>query len=387
MSILWSAIINIIKTLSLIAFLPIIFFSMTDVALGEELSSTTVDAQQKIMQTPQISAKFLLPIMQENAGDSPEPPAEQLAPLAKDKGLKKAGKLADAFHGNISKRIVNSAAWVDSFFANERSLAEENRTYVTMRYNLFLEDSSGISNDPRIDARVVLPKLEEKFHLIFSLEPDEPLGGGIAVKEDTTNSSQVIMNKPQTPVSNKRRFSTALQYFLESTENQNISIRSGLTFSGIEPVLFVAPRYRLLIPIDSWSFRFTQEVMYRTDTRWQETSRFDFERSLGSLFFRSTAEGSWFQDNTGYFYNFSFVLFQPLGRTNALNYEWISSFETEPTGKLTDTVFCIRYRHNLTSHKWIFFNIAPQCRFPSDRDHQFTPGILLSAEAVFGRSD
>lgn len=387
MSKFWPEMINVIKTLSLITFLPIIFFSMTAGVLCEELPSIPVSAQQKIMQTPQKSEEFMLPVMQEDEEDSSELTAEQLTQFTRDRGLKKAGKLADAVHGKISRRIINSAAWVDSFFANERSLAEENHSYVTLRYNLFLEESSGISNDPRIDARVVLPKLEEKFHLIFSVEPDEPLGGGTAVKEDTTNSSQVIMNKPQTPVSNKRRFTTALQYFLESTENQNISIRSGLTFSGIEPVLFVAPRYRLLIPLDSWNLRFTQEVMYRTDTRWEETTRFDFERSLGSLFFRSTVEGSWFQDRPGYYYNLGFVLFQPLDTRNALNYEWISSFETEPTRKMTDSVVCVRYRHNLLSHDWIFLSVAPQCRFPSDRDHQFTPGILFSVEAVFGRSD
>lgn len=386
LSIFWPAMINAIKTLSLIVFVSIIIFSMTAGALCEELTSAPVNAEQRIIQTPLKSAEATPSTIQQEDEDSPETPVEQLAPPARDKGLKKAGRLADAVHGNISKRIINSAVWVDSFFANERSLAEENHTYVTLRYNLFLEDSSGISNDPRVDARVVLPKLEEKMHFIFSIEPDEPLGGGTAVKEDTTNSSQVIMNKPQTPVSDKRRFTTALQYFLESTENQNISIRSGLTFSGIEPVVFGAPRYRLLIPVDSWNFRFTQEVMYRTDTRWQETTRFDLERPIGSLFFRTTAEGSWFQDKPGYFYNLSLVLFQPLDRTNALNYEWISSFETEPTGKLTDTVLCVRYRYNLLSHNWIYFNIAPQCRFPSDRDHQFTPGILLSVEAVFGRS-
>ena len=384
MSIFRPAIIIVTKIVCLIVFLPIIFFSTTAGASGEELSSIPVNEKQKIIQTPLKSTEL---IIQEDAEDLPEASAEQSVSPKKDKGLRKAGKLADTVHGKISRRIINSAAWVDSFFANERSLAEENHTYVTLRYNLFLEDASGISNDPRVDARVVLPKLEEKFHLIFSVEPDEPLGGGTFVKEDTTNSSQVIMNTPQTPVTEKRRFTTALQYFLKSAEDQNISIRSGLTFSGIEPVVFGAPRYRLLIPINTWTFRFTQEVMYRTDTKWEETTRFDLERPLGSLFFRSTVEGSWFQEKPGYYYNLGFVLFQPLDTRNALNYEWISSFETEPTRKMTDSVLCVRYRHNLSSHDWVYLSIAPQCRFPSERDHQFTPGILFSVEAVFGRSD
>lgn len=387
MSIFRPALINATKTLSFIIFTLIIFFSMIVGALCEELSSPPINFWGKVIQKPLKLAEFESPIMQEDEEDLSETPAEHSGATTKDKGLKKAGKLADAVHGKISRRIINSASWVDSFFANERSLAEENRTYVTLRYNLFLENASGISNDPRADARVVLPKLEEKLHFVFTVEPDEPLGGGTAVKEDTTSSSQVIMNTPQTPVSDKRRLTTALQYFLKTTEDQNISIRSGLTFSGIQPVVFGAPRYRLLIPLDSWNFRFTQEIMYRTDTRWEETTRFDLERPLGSLFFRSTAEGSWFEEKPGYYYNLSFVLFHPLDRRNALNYEWISSFETEPSRKMTDSVVCVRYRHNLSSHDWIFLSVAPQCRFPSDRDHQFTPGILFSVEAVFGRYD
>jgi hypothetical protein len=312
------------------------------------------------------------------------PKTEGLMQAGKNAG-KQAGQMADAVHGNITKRIINSATWLDSFFANDRAVLEENRSYVRLRYNFFLEDSSGIAQEPRISARLLLPKLEEKAHLIFSAEPDEPLSGGRAIADDST-STQVITNTPKTIVSDKRRYTTALQYFLKSTDEHSLSLRSGLQLSGFQPVVFAGPRYRLLIPVESWNFRYTQEVMYRTDTKWQETSRFDFERPLRSLFFRTTAEGAWFEDTPGYFYSLNFVLFQPLGTQNALTYEWVNSFQSRPTGKLTDVIFRARYRHNIW-HDWIFIDTAPQCRFPSDRDQRFTPGILFSLEALFGHPD
>lgn len=412
------------KTFSLITFVAFIFFSMAAGALCEEPAAAPVDVLKEMVQTPPESAsaiqeeveqtpwmleEFLPPDANQSmefpclkAGESPQPETQQAlenqpAILSNAKKMTRAGiqagkkagtqagNAADAFHRSLSKRIINSAAWLDSFFANERSLSEENRSNIRLRYSFFLEDSSDLSNEPRIGGRLVLPALEKKAHIIFTTDPDEPLYKSKIFSEDA-DKEQVVMDTPKTTTSDKRRFTTALQYFLESTDTQSISIRTGLRFSNLEPAVFAAPRYRLLIPLDSWDFRFTQEVMYRTDTQWQETTRFDLERPLGSYFFRSTAEGSWFEDSSGYFYNLRFALFHPIGPKYALNYEWINSFETEPTGKLTDIILRARYRQSIW-RDWVFFEIVPQCRFPSDRDQQFTPGILFALEAIFGRSE
>jgi hypothetical protein len=369
-----------------IAIVLIFFFSLTASAWCGDYPAEENTAQGLMQILEKTHLIFKPPTAQRKTKHSSEPSAvETPAPSQKQKGLKKTGQLADTIHRSISEKIINSAIWLDSFFANERSLAEENNSYISIKYNFLLEDSYGVTNNPGIDARLILPKLEDKAHLIFSAEPDRPFSrNNMAVTEDV-NSSQEIMGTPQTTtVSDKRRFATALQYFLESTKNQSFSIRTGLRFSGMEPVIFGAPRYRLLIPMNSWAFRFTQEVLYRSDTRWHTTTRFDLERPLGPLFFRSTVEGAWSEDTPGYFYNLNFALFQPLGIKNAITYEWINSFQTKPTGKLTDVILKVRYRHNIWRN-WIFFDIAPQCRFPSERDHQITPGIYLSLEAVFGR--
>lgn len=408
------------KTFSLIIFVMFIFFSMAPAAMCEEpeampenVREETAQAapgsaeipEEETEQTPWTLEEFLPPDANQAmefpclSSDETTPPqtrrAEEKQPSILSQagkmtraGLqagKKAGKIADAVHRTLTKRIINSASWLDSFFANERSLAEENRSNIRLRYNFFLEESSDLSNQPRIRGRLVLPALQKKAHIIFSADPEEPLSEDKTFSEDT-DSEKVVMETPKTPTGDKQRFTTALQYFLESTDKQSISIRSGMRLSSLKPAFFVAPRYRLLIPLDSWDFRFTQEVMYRTDTKFQETTRFDFERPLDPYFFRATAEGSWFEDSSGYFYKLKFSLFHPLGPKNALTYEWVNSFETEPTGKLMDIAFRARYRQTIW-REWVFFEVVPQCHFPSDRDQQFTPGILFAVEAVFGRSE
>ena len=402
---LWPAMINLKKTFSLIVFLTIIFISITGGVLCEELPSRPVDAEQKNIQTPKTTDEVTPTIQQDKKksatesldtikqGMSEEPvqnvqeqaPNPLQAPPSNAEKLKLAGKIADDIHVKISERIESSAAWFDSFFTNDRSWAEENRSNVRVGYNFLLEDSYGLSNQPSLSGRLVLPKLEKKFHLIFSVDPEEPLTKSRTFTENA-NNQQIVTDTPQTFISDQRRFTTALQYFFKSTESLNISILSGLRFKGLVPVVFAAPRYLLLIPLDSWNFRFTQEVMYRTDSKWQETTRFDIERSLSSLFFRATAQGQWFEDTPGYFYNFQFILSHRLGHENALSYEWSNSFQTQPSGKLTDSVIRVHYRRNVW-HDWIFLEITPQCRFPSDRDHRFTPGVFWGLEALFGHPD
>lgn len=367
-----------------IVFILIILFSMSIIGWSGEISSPA-NKKKKLIKTQEIHSKNKATAEQKTK----EKPVGSLATghletSQEENRFKEAEKLAANVHGTISKQIMNSAIWLDSFFTNERYLAEENNSYISLRYNVLLEDSLGVSNEPRIDARLILPKLQEKAHVVFSVEPEKRLYNSISAIEDV-NTSQVTVKEPQTtPVSDKRRFTTALQYFLKSTKDQSFSVRTGLRFSDMEPVIFGAPRYRLLIPLNSWALRFTQEILYRSDTKWNATTKCDLERPLGPLFFRSTIEGGWFEDKPGYFYNINFILFQPLGTQNALTYEWINSFQTEPTGQLKDIVLSVRYRHNIWRN-WLYFDVAPQCRFPSDRDHQATPGILFSMEAVFGR--
>jgi hypothetical protein len=151
------------------------------------------------------------------------------------------------------------------------------------------------------------------------------------------------------------------------------------------PVLFLAPRYRYFVPINPWDFRFTQEVIWKTDTTWQTNTIFDLERKLPhDLFFRTSAGGTWINTSKGYFYSLSFSLRHPLDSKRALEYVWNNSFQTRPVGELVEVFFSVRYRQNFL-REWLFFEVAPQYRFPRDSQFKGTPGILFRFEMFFGR--
>jgi hypothetical protein len=284
--------------------------------------------------------------------------------------------LIDTLHVKISEQLLTTAVWLDSFFADERSLKEENRSYIRARYDIFTEEKSSGTYKPTFDIRLALPQLEKKAHIILSAEPAET--------PSNTPASPSIAGDRIGP-KDERNVTTALHYVLRTTPEENFVVRSGLQFSHGTPVLFVAPRYRYFYPINPWGFRFTQEAIWKTDTRWQMNTVFDMERPLPrDFFFRTSAAGSWIETSRGYFYSLSFSLRQPLDVKRALDYEWVNSFQTRPVGELTEIFFRIRYRQNFW-RVYLFFEVAPQYRFPRNREYIGTPGILFRLEMFFGR--
>jgi hypothetical protein len=261
---------------------------------------------------------------------------------------------------------------------------EDNRSYVRVRLDVFKEEGADILFRPAVDLRMALPQLEKKAHVVFTAEPTTvPEGTGALVTapgEEIATTGQAIA-----PAEEPRNLAAALMYFFRSVPGESIIVRTGFQLSKGNPVVFAAPRYRSLTSFAPWDVRFTQEVLYRTDTEWRINTIFDIERKLPhDLFFRASANGVWFSEKIGYFYTVGFSLRQAFGVTHALDYEWINSYQTRPAHELMDVAFRIRYRHSFW-REWLFYEIAPQIRYPRERSFDDTPGILFRLEIFFGR--
>jgi len=284
---------------------------------------------------------------------------------------------ADVLHGEISQDVLTTADWMDSFFADENYVKEVNRSYVRFRYEIFREERAPATFKPAVDMRLALPELERKTHLVFSAEPNEPLTGP---------NAPVRTAAERFGVTEQANMTTALQYFFKTTPQESFLVVSGLQFSKNAPVVIFEPRYRLLAPYQVWQFRFTQEVLWRTDTAWQTDTRFELERQLPKdFFFRTTLDGIWASRVLGYTYSLAFLLRQPFGPTHAVDYEWINTYQTSPAYELSEIDFRIRYRHSFW-REWLFFEVAPQIRFPRDNNFDKIPGILFRLEMFFGRN-
>jgi hypothetical protein len=299
-------------------------------------------------------------------GEAPEKPAEGQLETT----------IIDVMHSAIDKRILSTATYFDSFFGNQRYLAELNQSYIRFRYNMFLEHESPMQLRPDLQIRIVLPQLREKTHLEFSGTPKET---------SITNPTQVPSTIDQFQNPGDKSFTASVAQYLRDTNRVNFVVRAGLQWHQGGPVVILGPRFRMLFPLgDRWNLRFIEEVILRNDRGWQATHTFDLERPLPrNLFFRFT--NNWIQTDhiDGFVYTYIFGVAQPLSPKKALEYEWANIFETQPQNALTEVALRIRYRQQIW-RKWLYFEVAPQYRFPRDRGFEPTPGILFRLEALFG---
>ncbi len=300
-----------------------------------------------------------------------QPPSPQQAQHLEPVGF------IDLLHGELSHDLLSTAVWMDSFFGNERAIIELNASYLRVRYDFFQEERAKLQVRPAFDMRWVLPQLQRTTHLVFSSEPTEPVKGA---PEPLTASGERISHTDQ------RNVTGALHYFLQSLPNESMIVRAGVQINQFPPVLFIGPRYSSLHAIDSWDFRVTQEATYRTDTQWQTDTLLDLERPFPhDFFFRTSLDGRWYDSLDGYFYSLDFSLREAFSVTHALDYEWVNLYQTRPVNQLTEFAFRVRYRHSFW-RDWLYYETAPQIRFPRSQNFRMIPGILFRVEMFFGRA-
>ncbi len=275
----------------------------------------------------------------------------------------------------MSGGVLATANWIDSFFDDNRIESEGSRTRFKVTFKTFTEEGELIGFDTRARLKLVLPHFEDKLQLIVSGDPDDDFDIENAPDRDIREE---IGEKQDNGIT------TTLQYFLKETRRRNISFQTGLKISRFEPVVFFGPRYRQTIDLDPWALRFTQRLRWFTDKGWDSNTSIDLERPLlERFFFRTSTEGIWTQDKSGYFYNLRFLLFQPLSKKRTLSYEWNHFFQTEPNNQLNEMNLRLRYRQRVW-RDWLFFEAAPQAAFLKERSFKISPGMIFKLEVVFG---
>jgi hypothetical protein len=308
--------------------------------------------------------------------------------------------ILDTLQASISKNLLQSSQWLDSFFYDPRFAAEENETRAALRYEGFIEEHARLAFKTKVQLVLVLPQLKNKAHLVIAGDPSE------------NNPNQLGQPLLPPPIGTNRSTTAALGYELLSDEVQNINAKLGLRYRNGHLVVFVRPHYRRLYHLEEgWDLRFTQEFPYWTDTKWSSSTTIDLERPFGKeYFFRASLNGSWYEEQPGYTYGLLFSLTQPLSSTSAMSYDLGGSFQTgapnatqkvlfpgQPPGGLGlrsdhgahDILVTVavdtRYRQRFW-RDWLYFDITPQVRFPRDRRFNPVPGILFGLEAQFGKA-
>jgi hypothetical protein len=273
----------------------------------------------------------------------------------------------DLVQHSVSENINQAAQWVDSFFDDERYIAEDATTKLRFGQSVFLEYGNNPEFKTRLNLSVDVPRTENRLRLF--------VGG-----DDESNNSSVT----PTGIDSQNRDGSAagVQFFAKASDRQNLSLVAGVKVSSTE--LFTGPRYRRTFKYHDWQLVFTEGVRWYTSRGWESRTRFDYERLLDQrLFFRQTLQGRWREEDAGYQYEFISSIAQPIHHRKAVVYQWATLFETHPHQRLASTVVRMRYRQNFW-RKWLFYEMNPQLAMRNDEHFKPKAGIVLSLEVVFG---
>ena len=279
--------------------------------------------------------------------------------------------IMDRIHQALSGGVSKTAGSVDAFFDDERHAAEINRTRLKLRFDVFFERGESVDLKPRANLSLAIPRTNKRLKLLVSGNPqdeDEDQEGGAAPAVDEDEDLEV-----------------ALAYTPVQTVDNNLSLRTGLKFSGITPSWWFGPRWRGYSKGEIWGTRFTQFFRWRTDDGFESITTLDFERDVAeNFFYRTTLRGKWNQDKEDYRYEIKPQLFQRLDPKRVLKYEHITKLKSTNDHQWDDFIFRVTYRQRIW-RKWLFFEISPQASFPESEDYDFTPGITFRIETFIGK--
>ncbi|EKD37333.1 MAG: hypothetical protein ACD_75C01170G0002 [uncultured bacterium] len=283
---------------------------------------------------------------------------------------KEQEKSLDKAQEEASETLLDAARWIDSFFEDNRLLAEENTTRGTVKLSLGYSKNDQFEIKPRFDLRLKLPRLSDQVNLFFEAADDEdfnidsdPLGDRKANNDGTDNE-----------------LTGGLRYFLKESKKININFDTGASWN----YLFAGVRFRSVQDFGKWDGRFTNRLRYYTDDGLENKASYDLERQVGeNWLFRTTTSVNLFENESGIPHSQYFRLYHVLSSHQAISYESGVYFNTEPSYKLTDTHLLIRYRQRFF-RDWLVLEISPRITFPEDHDREANPGIVIKFEAAIG---
>ncbi len=146
--------------------------------------------------------------------------------------------------------MIETAEWIDSFFDNPRSLAEENKTRGILRLEFKYSKENDFEFKPRFSLRMELPRLvQQTTQLVFSAAED------LDFDRDSNPLGYLSGNSGD----GSGGFVTGVRQFLIEGEEYNIFVEGGIkwwkyAYGGV--------RFRDLRTFGDWQGRLTK-VRYR----------------------------------------------------------------------------------------------------------------------------
>jgi hypothetical protein len=275
----------------------------------------------------------------------------------------------------LSERFISLSNSVDRFFADERVFQESRSSYLRFYGDLVFRKSGSSDFNPKLQAKVVLPALEKRLHIL--LESDTDVTGEVPTASVPTQSGAPKVNVPND-------FRAAVQVQVTYSPHWNINTDAGLRFHGLSLPPFVRLRASRVQTVHRWQFRFTQALYWYEQSGMGASMQYDADYKLSDHYLgRSRTQAIWSDHDQSFYFEQSFVLFHPIDESHALSYGASVYGQSQPNSHVTNYALSTTWRTRI-HREWLFLDVQPGLSWPESDSFHVTPSILLRLEAIFG---
>ena len=276
-----------------------------------------------------------------------------------------------AWHRRWSSNVINTAEYIDNFFADPRLDKESNGSRLKLSLGTEYKDGEGFSFITRANVRLSLPRTSKRLKIFFEdiVESDDPASANQALRDMRDSNPDTGLRYS---IRQKRRYSIDLDGGYRTSSDQFFGrIRGKRDFFATEQL----------------KFRLTQSASYYTEDEWISKTEFDASYQLPhDYLFRSESELECAEDIEGVRPAQMFILFKPLSKHRAVRYEIGGDWPESPGPTETKYFTSFTFR-SLIHSDWIYVELEPGVEFAQVNDYEPKGFVMLKFDIVFGKMD
>ncbi len=279
----------------------------------------------------------------------------------------------DRTHRTISDSLSAPSRWFDSFFSDPRSDEEFAGTLLRLRGSATINEGDGVDYDGKVKARLRLPNLKRRLHLILSSEEDDIRDANL---KDRRINKELADNNDETTL--------ALQYTQERSTSFSLTHRIGLDLEdGLNPDIRSRVRYSLPIA-DQSLLTLAQAVFWENEEGFGEETRIDYDIPFRkNMLLRTTGRGLFSESSNGYEWLTLVEHLTSFSHKKAISVGAFTAGETRPQNHVTEYNTFVKYRQAFIK-KWLFFELNPEVSWLREKDFKAATAFTLTLEIQFG---
>ena len=270
----------------------------------------------------------------------------------------------DQVSRNVTALGRNLDAWLAGEGVGDQGV---NETYLRVRLNQQLGSLDGYQSRVKIGGSLDLPRLSERWKLIFESSAEE-----LKALEES-----VLGNETSDTAAG------AFQFFQISDDEWQVSHSVGLRGRvPVDPFYRFKAQHNQELNTD-WTLGFRQRIWHYKSQGWGYKTDVSFDRKIVSgKILRISSQVKYQQNHNLTEFSQSIGVHNVLGQYETLSYEFGILGTSKPNVRVNDYYIGTRYRRAIKDD-WLFLEMLPQLVVSRDENWRPEPRLIINLEVLF----